>query len=162
MRKKIIKLEEVDKLVPDLRKSSKKIVLVGGVFDILHPGHIKFLLGAKGEGDILLVALEPDSAVRRRKGAGRPIHKQDERALVLASTEMVDHVILLPEFKNDEDYFAMVHRIKPDIIAVTAGDPQIGNKKKQAKEVGGRVAIVTKPVKGNSTSKIIELLEREL
>lgn len=162
MGKKIINLTEAGRLAEKLHKSNKTIVLVGGVFDILHPGHIKFLLEAKKQGDVLFVALEADSTVSRLKGKDRPVHNQEERAVVLVSLTMVDHVILLPELKGDKDYFAMVRGIKPNVIAVTAGDPQLENKKRQAKEVGGRVVVVTKPVRGNSTSKIIKLLEKEV
>lgn len=162
MRKKIINLNEAHKLALSLRKSGKTIVLVGGVFDILHSGHIKFLLEAKKEGNVLFVALEPDETVKRKKGGGRPVHKREERALVLAAMSMVEHVILLPELKTYENYLRLVKAVSPKVIAVTAGDPQLENKKKQAKEVGGRVTVVTRHIKNNSTSGIIKLLEKEL
>lgn len=162
MKKKIINLKRAQKVAASVKLRSQKVVLVGGCFDILHPAHIKFLLKAKKEGDVLFVALEPDITVRKIKGETRPIFKQRERALVLAALQMVDYIVLLPQLKTDSDYFNLTRMISPDIIAVTKGDPEIKNKRKQAIAVGGRVAVVTRPTTNNSTSQIIALLEKEL
>lgn len=132
----------------------KKTVLVGGCFDLLHYGHLQFLKKAKTVGDFLIVALEPDEFIIKNKKRA-PIHKQKERAEILASLEMVNLVILLPLFSKDEDYFNMVKIINPQIIAVTEGDPQLKNKKKQIKEVGGELKIVTPLLRKFSTRKII-------
>ncbi len=73
-----------------------KKVLVGGCFDLLHFGHIKFLEEAKKSGDYLVVALESDENVRRTKGETRPIHTQEQRKAMLESLTCVDEVIMLP------------------------------------------------------------------
>lgn len=131
----------------------KEVVLVGGCFDILHYGHIEFLKNAKACGDYLIVALEPDESISNYKKR-IPTHNQQERAEILASLHYVDHVILLPVLKGFADYNQLVANIKPQVIAITADDPQITNKQKQAKAVGAVVKIVTSRLFNFSSTKI--------
>ena len=79
------------------------VVLVGGCFDILHIGHIRFLKAARKQGDSLVVALESDEFIRLQKRR-EPFHTQAERAEILAALRSVDTVILLPLLSTDEDY----------------------------------------------------------
>lgn len=132
----------------------KKTVLVGGCFDLIHYGHWHFLKKAKEEGDFLIVALEPDEFIKKKKKRV-PVHTQRQRAQILSSLRMVDLVILLPFFSSNQEYFKMVKIIHPKVIAVTAGDPQLENKKRQIKTVGGKLKIVTPLLKKFSSSKII-------
>ncbi|MGB9883489.1 MAG: adenylyltransferase/cytidyltransferase family protein [Microgenomates group bacterium] len=132
----------------------KKSVLIGGCFDLLHYGHLQFLKKAKEIGEFLIVALESDDFIRKYKKR-EPIHTQDERAEILASLVMVDLVIKLPLFSKDDDYFQMVKNIHPKIIAATAGDPQLENKKKQIENLGGQLKIVIDLLKRFSTRKIL-------
>lgn len=150
---KIISLEKFKK--NKLIFKEKKTVLVGGCFDLLHYGHLKFLKKAKAVGDFLIVALEPDEFIRKKKKR-QPIHTQRQRAQILSSLRFVDLVILLPFFSSDQEYFDMVRAINPKIIAVTEGDPQLKNKEKQIKTIGGELKIVTPLFKKYSTSKIIK------
>lgn len=136
-----------------------KKVLVGGCFDIIHYGHVRFLTEAKKQGDYLIVALESDENVRKYKGENRPIHSQTERAEMLRSLRVVDEVLLLPPLTGDANYFELVERIKPDVIAVTQHDPQLKNKKKQAKEVGAKVITVTPRLEPHSSSRLVSLLD---
>jgi len=130
-----------------------KKVLVGGCFDLIHYGHIVFLNEAKKKGDYLVVALESDENIKKYKGADRPIHTQKERAEMLESMKMVDEIIELPEMKNNNDYFNLVQKVKPSVIAVTENDPQLLNKKKQAELIGAKVIVVTKRINSLSTSR---------
>jgi len=130
-----------------------KIVLVGGCFDILHHGHITFLAKAKAQGDYLIVALENDSFITSNKNR-RPFHNQTQRAEVLASLRSIDLVIKLPTMKSDLDYELLVQKVHPSIIAVTAKDPKIIQKKKYAKIVGAKVVNVSKLITGLSSSTI--------
>ena len=139
---------------------SKTIVLVGGCFDILHRGHLKFLEASKSQGHILIVALESDENVRRLKGEDRPINNEKKRAANLIKTGIVDYVIILPDLKTNNDYLHFVKAVSPDVIAVTAGDPQINNKKYQAKLVGGKVKIVINRLPNFSTTKIYNILRK--
>ena len=131
----------------------KNIVLIGGCFDILHYGHIEFLKNAKAAGDYLVVALEPDESISNYKHR-TPTHNQEERAEILASIRFVDHIILLPVLKGFIDYNQLVTNIKPQVIAITANDPQITNKQKQASTVGAIVKVVTPRLKDFSSTNI--------
>jgi FAD synthetase len=134
--------------------ANQKIVLAGGCFDVLHFGHIEFLKNAKAAGDYLIVALEPDESIinyKRRK----PIHTQKERAEILASLRFVDCVVLLPVLKGFIDYKQLVINVCPTVIAVTADDPMLENKKKQASEVGAEVKIVTPRLSNFSSTTIV-------
>lgn len=135
------------------KNKRKKIVLVGGCFDVFHFGHLVFLKNAKKMGGFLTVALESDEFIHAVKHK-RPIHNQIQRAQILASFVMVDAVILLPFFKSDEDYFQLVQSLKPKIIAVTQNDPNISKKQEQAKMVGANVEIATDVIGQFTSSKI--------
>lgn len=134
-------------------------VLVGGCFDLIHYGHIVFLKEAKKQGDYLIVALESDENVKRHKGENRPIHTQKERAEMLKSLRMVDEVLELPTMKGDKDYFDLVKKIKPAVVAVTENDPQIENKKKQIELIGGKLVVVTPRLEPHSTSRLLLAFE---
>lgn len=155
------KLLAKDKIIAfsDLLSVVKKIdyqtkILIGGCFDIFHYGHLTFLKKSKDLRGYLIIALESDEYIIRNKNR-KPTHNQNQRAEILASMEIVDLVIKLPYFSSDKDYFELIKVIKPSYIAVTTGDFQLNNKKKQAKTVGGKVVIVTLPIKKISTQKII-------
>jgi rfaE bifunctional protein nucleotidyltransferase chain/domain len=137
-----------------------KIVLVGGCFDILHYGHVKFLTDAKKLGDSLVVLLESDENVKRRKGPTRPIHTQEQRKEILESLTVVDRVMVLPTMEHDSDYARLVASISPTIIAVTQGDPYKHHKEQQASAVGATVVEIPK-IHTHSTSQLVKLLEIE-
>ena len=137
-----------------------KKILVGGCFDILHYGHIKFLGDAKKLGDHLVVALESDENVRRMKGAMRPIHTQDQRKAMLTSLRVVDEVILLPPMNTDEEYAKLVTDIHPAILALTEGDSMEDKKRMHAKLVSALVVVIPK-IHTPSTSQLSKLLGLE-
>ena len=137
---------------------NKKTVLVGGCFDIFHYGHLKFLKQAKKQGDFLVIALESDEFIKRKKNR-TPIHNQKQRAEILSALSFVDLVILLHYFFSDKDYFNLVYQIKPKVIAITKGDPQEQNKEKQAKIIGAKIVVVTSLIKSFSSTKIYKSYE---
>lgn len=139
-----------------LSKGDQKIVLAGGCFDIIHIGHIEFLKNAKKTGDILVLLLESDESIKNLKGEKRPINNQDNRSKILSSIEFVDYVIPLPKIYQTQDYNDLVLKIKPNIIAITSGDPNLKNKKLQAKSVNGKVKVVLKKMPDHSTTKLLE------
>ncbi len=153
---KIIDYKKLPTLIELIKQENKPLVLVGGCFDILHFGHVRFLAQAKKSGTVI-VAVESDENLTKYKGVFRPIHKQPERAEVLASLENVDYVIPLPQFTTHQEYFDLVQMIRPDIIAVTEGDAQMENKQKQAESVGGKIAVIAK-IKTPSTTQLAKLL----
>lgn len=131
----------------------KRIVLVGGCFDVMHYGHLQYLKNAKKQGDVLVVALENDSFILAHKGRS-PFHSQKQRAEMLLSLTCVDYVILLPTMRADETYRALVDCVSPNVIAVTAGDPQSDKKAAYAKAVGAQFKIVNRIIEGLSSSTI--------
>lgn len=152
---RIIDLSKLSKVMVKIRKSEKNIVLVGGCFDILHLGHIIFLEKAKKKGNFLIVLLESDQNVKEKKGENRPLNSQKNRAKVLAAVYFVDLIILLPKMKN-ADYDRVVNLIKPKIIAVTWGDPEIKHKKRVARLISAKLSQVTEFITDHSTTKFLE------
>ncbi len=147
------KIIPFDRFLP-LRKSiNKKIVLVGGCFDVFHYGHLVFLKKARQQGDLLVVLLEPDEAILAKKKQS-PIHNQFQRAKILEAIEYVDYIISIDSPLSDQDYFAMIAKIKPAIIAITEGDVQSENKRRQAKMIGGKMVVVTPLIKKFSSTNI--------
>lgn len=152
----IIKLSQVSKLAKSLHQTSKKIILVGGCFDLVHLGHLTFLEKSASVGDILVVLLESDKNIKKIKGDSRPINSQINRAKFLTHLKSVDFVILLPEMKTDQDYLKIINQIKPNIIAVTQNDPKLNSKSIQAKSINAQILTVTKNIPQQSTSLIIK------
>ena len=98
----------------DSKKSSaKKIVLAGGVFDIIHPGHIHTLNAAKALGDVLVVAVATDKTTKKMKKRP-PLHSQELRCELVSSLSMVDKAVV----GHEDDIFETVKEIKPDIIVL--------------------------------------------
>ena len=98
----------------DLKKSStKKTVLAGGVFDIIHPGHIHTLNAAKALGDVLVVAIATDKTAQKMKKR-QPLHNQELRRELVSCLSMVDKAIV----GHEDDIFETVRAIKPDIIVL--------------------------------------------
>lgn len=137
-------------------KKDKSSVLVGGCFDIIHTAHIEFLKKAKMHGDRLIVLLESDESIKRRKGLNRPINKQELRAKILDHLGIIDQIITLPNLTSDEEYTIIVKKIKPDIIAITENDPIKKQKEYQASLIGAHVVEVMKRVKDVSTSNYLK------
>lgn len=155
---KILNINKAIKLSSKLRKQHKTIVLVGGVFDILHVGHVKFLEKAKEKGDFLFVLLESDKSVRKLKGEKRPINRQKDRAQILSSLKAVDYVVLLRGILKNKDYDRIVKRILPDVLAITAPDRGRVHKDRQGKLTGAKVKIVLRRLKNKSTSRLAKEL----
>ncbi|MCL4339106.1 adenylyltransferase/cytidyltransferase family protein [Patescibacteria group bacterium] len=154
---KIINPKEAQRLSLSSKNKGKVKVLVGGCFDIIHIGHIKFLQESKKSGDILFILLESDTKVRRLKGKSRPIFSQKERALVLAALGFVDYVIMLPDMKSDKDYEKLILSLQPDVICVTENDPLIKEKKRQVNMIHAKLAAVPH-IKTFSTSNLAKIL----
>lgn len=131
-----------------------RVVFTNGVFDLLHPGHVDVLLGARSAGDALIVGLNSDASVRRLKGPERPIRTEAERAYVLAALEMVDCVVLFEE----DTPIALVNALRPDVLvkggdyteATIVGAPEV-------RGWGGDVRVIPL-TPGQSTTNIIQAL----
>jgi len=131
-----------------------RVVFTNGVFDLLHPGHVDVLLGARRLGDALIVGVNSDDSVRRLKGPTRPVRGEAERAYVLSALEMVDCVVV---FEQDTP-LELVQRLRPDVL-VKGGDYReetiVGAA--QVRSWGGSVVVI--PLRpGESTTNIIRTL----
>lgn len=158
---RIINAEKAIKISKKLRREGKKLVLSGGVFDILHIGHIKFLEAAKKRGDVLFILLESDENVKKYKGKNRPINSQENRALLLSTLKPIDYVVRLNEMKTNLDYDKLVINLKPDVIATTKKSPQEIHNKRQAKLINAELASVISRISDKSTTKLAEIIARE-
>ena len=151
----IISFNILSKVIANLKKQKESIVLVGGCFDILHPGHVIFLEKAKRCADILIVLLESDKKVKKLKGDRRPVHQQKDRAKILSALRFTDYIVMLPYIDKEEEYDRIIARIRPDIIATASGYP---NKYHQRSAAISRAQLkyVTKIIKNHSSSRILE------
>ena len=99
-----------------IQRRGKRVVLVGGTFDLLHVGHLRYLKAARSLGDILVVGITNDHDVARRKGAGRPINKERLRAEGVEQIRWVDGVFI----SRSEFDMSAIPQLKPDIVVVTS------------------------------------------
>lgn len=153
---KIVRLEQAFQVVDELKRQGKCVVFTNGCFDLLHPGHTRYLAEARKLGDVLLVAVNSDRGVRALKGPGRPILREEERAEILASLECVDYVTIF----DDPTPQALVARLRPHVLvkgANWAPDEIVG--REEVTSAGGTV-ISLRVVPGYSTSSIIEAVLR--
>lgn len=155
---KIISISQLKGKISFIKKHFKKIILVGGCFDVFHYGHLIFLKKAKVLGDYLIILLESDNFIRKIKRR-KPIHNQEQRAEILSAISDVDLVIKIPYFKTDVEYFNLVKIIQPAVIAVSKGDLNFKKKEQQAKMINGKIIVVTKLLTKFSSTKIIDCLK---
>ncbi len=158
----ILKVSEAIEFSNELKKKGKRVVLVGGCFDVIHLGHVEFLKKAKEKADYLFVLLENDEKIKKIKGPNRPINTQEDRAKVLGAIRFVDIIIMLPPFWTNEQYDDIIEQLCPTLIATTSGDPYRAHKERQAKKTGSILVDVIEQVDNKSTSAIAKLLEKDL
>lgn len=139
-----------------LRKNGAQIVLANGCFDTLHVGHVRYLEGAKAEGDALIVGVNADSSVFGLKGSGRPILDENARARLVAAVRAVDYVVIFAE-PNVE---ALLGELRPHVHAKGTDYTQASvPERATAEKLGIRIAIVGDP-KDHSTRELIESVRR--
>lgn len=138
------------------RAAGQRIVFTNGVFDLIHPGHVRYLQAARDEGDVLIVAINSDRSVRAIKGPTRPITPQHERAEILGALRCVDAVVVFDE----ETPFEIISAVQPDVLvkgADWAADRIVGRDVVEAR--GGRV-VRMKVEEGWSTTSIVEKIKK--
>jgi D-glycero-beta-D-manno-heptose 1-phosphate adenylyltransferase len=140
----------------EIRAAGKRLVFTNGVFDLLHPGHVRYLAEARSNGDALIVAVNSDRSVRAIKGPERPINAEHDRAEVLSALACVNAVVIFDE----DDPHEIISAIQPDVLvkgADWAADRIIGRDVVEAR--GGTVVrIAFAP--GFSTTSIIEKIKQ--
>lgn len=138
------------------RSKGKTIVFANGCFDLFHVGHIRYLLGAKDLGDVLIVGINTDEQVKKLKGNKRPFMPENERAEIVAAFRCVDFVTIFNEPTVEE----LLRALRPDFHAKgTDYTVETVPERNIVKEFGGKVAIVGDP-KNHSSSNLIELVSQ--
>ncbi len=147
--------EEIKKIRAQLKREGKKVVFTNGVFDLIHSGHVDYLLKAKEMGDVLILALNTDSSVKRIKGNKRPILEQNERAFIVSNLKPVDYVTFFEEDTPSE----IISDLIPDVLVKGADwaiDKIVGREVVEAN--GGEVKNI-KFINDQSTSNIIKIIK---
>ena len=148
----VLTVAEAVAFVETRRAAGQRIVFTNGVYDLLHPGHVRYLRAARAEGDLLVVGVNSDRSVRANKGLGRPINPERERAELIAALVPVDAAVI---FDEDTPH-AIVSALQPDVLVKGAdwpADQIVGRDVVEAR--GGRVVRI--PVEaGHSSSRLIE------
>jgi D-beta-D-heptose 7-phosphate kinase/D-beta-D-heptose 1-phosphate adenosyltransferase len=151
----VLSLDAAAALVDALRREGRTVVFTNGVFDLLHPGHVRYLQAARAEGNALIVGVNSDRSVRANKGPSRPITPEAERAEILAALACVDAVVIF----DQDTPAAIIGRLQPDVLvkgADWAADAIVGRDVVEAR--GGRVVRV--PVEADwSTSAIVRKIQ---
>src|SRR5262245_58681519 len=154
---RILSLDELCAEREELKHRRKRVVFTNGCFDLLHPGHVRYLEQARALGDCLILALNSDRSVRELKGEKRPILNETERAEVMAALRCVDYVMIF----DDPTPQRIIAGLSPDIL-VKGGDwpldAIVGREDVEA--AGGRVLSLPF-VQGSSTTDVIDrIVER--
>jgi D-beta-D-heptose 7-phosphate kinase/D-beta-D-heptose 1-phosphate adenosyltransferase len=146
---------EIKLIREQLKQQRKKVVFTNGCFDLIHSGHVDYLVKAKEMGDVLILALNSDSSIRSIKGDKRPILLQDERAFIVSNLKPVDYVT----FFNEDTPAEIISDLVPDILVKGADwaiDKIVGREIVEAN--GGEVKTI-KFVNDQSTSNIIKIIK---
>ncbi|MDH7604359.1 MAG: D-glycero-beta-D-manno-heptose 1-phosphate adenylyltransferase [Melioribacter sp.] len=151
------RIKELDELIEirnELKKQNKIVVFTNGCFDILHAGHVDYLNKAKSLGDILIVAVNSDTSMRKIKGNRRPIVPQNERAFIISNLKAVDYVTIFEE----ETPYEVIKKLIPDVLVKGADwskDKIVGSDIVEA--AGGKVETI-EFVNFQSTTNIINTI----
>jgi D-glycero-beta-D-manno-heptose 1-phosphate adenylyltransferase len=148
---KILEEPDLASVVRAERAAGRTIAFANGCFDLLHVGHVRYLAGAKAQGDLLVVAVNDDRSVSALKGPGRPILSGADRAELVAALESVDYVVLF----SDPDVNRLLNLLTPDVHCKgTDYTPETVPERDTVRAYGGRVAIVGDP-KDHSTRDLV-------
>jgi rfaE bifunctional protein nucleotidyltransferase chain/domain len=152
-----VDLDAARRLATEARYQGKRVVLANGCFDLLHVGHIRYLEGAKAEGDLLIVAVNGDRSVAALKGPGRPFLDVDERVELVAAMESVDLVVVF----EDETVAALIATLRPDVHCKgTDYTEETVPEREEMKRIGGSTKIVGDPKDHSTRDLIAQLRER--
>ncbi len=135
-------------------RQGERVVFTNGVFDILHPGHVRYLAEARRQGDALIVAVNSDRSVRANKGPGRPVHPEAERAEVVTALASVDAAVIFDEDTPHE----IISAIQPDVLVKGADWPADQIVGRDTVEARGGVVIRVPVEQGYSTTGVLKKL----
>ena len=148
---RLLTAEQAAAFANRLRAAGKRVVFTNGVFDLLHPGHVRYLREARALGDALIVAVNSDRSVRANKGPGRPVNPEHERAEILLALDAVDAAVIFDE----ETPHAIVSAIRPDILVKGADWGPENIVGRDVVEAGGGRVVRVDLAPGHSTSELI-------
>lgn len=154
---KIATVEALQEVCAEARRAGKTIAFANGCFDLLHVGHVRYLQGARAEGDLLIVGVNADASVKRLKGEGRPLQNEQDRALLVAALHAVDWVVVFSEDTVENLLLALkpdAHCKGTDYTEDTVPERHV------VKSYGGRVAIVGDPKDHNTSTLLARLATR--
>jgi D-glycero-beta-D-manno-heptose 1-phosphate adenylyltransferase len=157
-REKIVPWEQLPAWRAALKAAGRKLVVTNGCFDLLHLGHVSYLETARNHGDVLLVGVNGDAAVRELKGPGRPVNPEGDRAAVLAGLESVNGVCIFAE--STATRFLAVAR--PDIY-VKGGDytlETLNQAERRVVEQAGGILVIIPFVPDKSTTALLKKIMR--
>ncbi|HEV2234214.1 MAG TPA: adenylyltransferase/cytidyltransferase family protein [Terriglobia bacterium] len=156
MSDKIIPRAEVSALGARMRREGRRIVFANGCFDLLHVGHVRYLQGAKEQGDVLVVGVNSDRTVRELKGEGRPLLPAEARAELIAALESTDYVLIF----DDPTAAGVLQDLRPHVHCKgTDYSEETVPERDVMKSLGGTVRIVGDD-KGHSTREVLSEIVR--
>jgi rfaE bifunctional protein nucleotidyltransferase chain/domain len=148
---KVVRLEQSIERVAAMKQAGKRVVFTNGCFDLLHPGHIRYLAEARRLGDALVVAINSDRSVRALKGPSRPILPESERAELMAALRCVDLVTIFDDLTPRD----LLARMLPQVLVKGADWGPTNIVGREEVEAAGGVVVPIPVVPGFSTSEII-------
>jgi len=155
-RDKVVAWDQLSGWRRAVRETGRCLVVTNGCFDLLHLGHVTYLENARNRGDLLLVGVNADAAVKQLKGVGRPVNQEEDRALVLAALECVSAVTIFPH-KTATKFLSLA---QPDIY-VKGGDytlETINQQERRVVEEAGGEIVLLPFVEGRSTTATLKRL----
>jgi rfaE bifunctional protein nucleotidyltransferase chain/domain len=147
-------LDELAEKIASFKALGLRVVLTSGSFDLIHLGHVKYLARAKEFADVLVVGVDSDAKIRRRKGEDRPMVPQDERLEMLAYQRPVDLIYLKHE---DDQRWGLIKAAKPDVLVLTAGHSYTADEQNALLEFCGRIEVVERQSSVTTSERIRQM-----
>jgi D-glycero-beta-D-manno-heptose 1-phosphate adenylyltransferase len=147
-------LEEMEKTVTHLKGLGFAVVLTSGSFDLIHLGHVKYLMRAKELGGVLVVGVDSDEKIRRRKGEDRPMVPQDERLELLAHQRPVDLIYLKDE---DEGRWELIKAVRPDVLVLSEDHNYSAEEQRELHEHVGRIEVLERQASVTTSERIRQM-----
>ena len=147
-------LDQLDAKVQHLKGVGLKIVLTSGSFDLVHLGHVKYLARAKELGDVLVVGVDSDAKIRRRKGEDRPLVPERERLEMLAHQRPVDLIFLKDE---EKERWALIKAVEPDVLVLTEDHSYSDEDQARLAELCGEIAVLERQASVTTSERIRQL-----
>jgi D-glycero-beta-D-manno-heptose 1-phosphate adenylyltransferase len=147
-------LEEMTRTVTHLKGLGYRVVLTSGSFDLIHLGHVKYLVRAKQLGDVLAVGVDSDTKIRRRKGEDRPMVPEGERLELLAHQRPVDLIFLK---QDEEERWALIKAVEPDVLVLTADHSYGEEDLKALSELCGKIEVIERQTSVTTSERIRQM-----